>query len=133
MLAAAMVATASVCAEAVAQNSILNAPAKATFSLNQSPDTSAASGMVAPGFPRGLARVEPGAPGGSYSLGDIENFPLGSVGSFVSMPARTFKNFSPDGPKVGVALPEPSSETSLYVLSGLVGLALVVLRRRKLA
>ena len=42
-------------------------------------------------------------------------------------------NFSVNGTRVGVPLPEPSSQTALYVLSGIVGLGFVVMRRRTLA
>lgn len=40
-------------------------------------------------------------------------------------------NFSANGTVVGVPLPEPSSQTALYVLSGVVGLGFVVMRRRR--
>lgn len=40
-------------------------------------------------------------------------------------------NFSLNGNAVGVPLPEPSSQTALYVLSGAVGLGFVVMRRRR--
>lgn len=39
-------------------------------------------------------------------------------------------NFSLNGTRVGVPLPEPSSQTAVYVLSGMVGLGFVVMRRR---
>ena len=40
-------------------------------------------------------------------------------------------NFTLSGNRVGLPLPEPSSETALYVLSGAVGLGFVVMRRRQ--
>ena len=54
-----------------------------------------------------------------------------SASAFASVPLVTAGNLSPNGTLVGVPLPEPSSETALYFLSGVVGLGFVVMRRRR--
>ncbi len=47
-------------------------------------------------------------------------------------PTAALANFSLNGTRVGTPLvPEPSSKTALYVLSGVVGLGFVVMRRRR--
>ena len=54
-----------------------------------------------------------------------------AAGDFAAI--ATNADFSVNGTRVGLPLvPEPSSQTALYVLSGVVGLGFVVLRRRAL-
>ena len=70
---------------------------------------------------------------GFSSLDDVGVYSLGGPRSFAANAFGSAPNFSLSGPGVSVPLPEPSSETALYFLSGAVGLALVVMRRRTLA
>ena len=72
--------------------------------------------------------LTPGAPGGvvegadAFSSGDLGYYALGHAGGFATAPARTWEIFSAGGLQSKVVpLPEPSSETALYFLSGAVG------------
>ena len=73
-------------------------------------------------------------PTGGFALGDLGSNALGGEGGFATTPGRMWEAAPINGIQVSaVPLPEPSSETALYFLSGAVGLALVVMRRRTLA
>ena len=134
VVALAAVATAPADGEGVGPKLILDESPRTAFRLAQvSTDAPAALNTTAAGFLTDPAGGELTVSSGVFSLGDIGYYSLASVAGAANSPMRTFENFSANSPKADVPLPEPSSETALYVLSGLVGLALVVLRRRKLA
>ena len=68
--------------------------------------------------------------GGNTTLPTLLYSSTGANTPFVSALSQT-GNFSVNGTRVGVPLPEPSSQTAVYLLSGIVGLGFVVMRRRR--
>ena len=89
--------------------------------------------LSATGFPAEAGGEGFGAASLFSSRDDLGYLPLGYARGVAAGAVAPAPNFPLTSPGVSVPLPEPSSETALYFLSAMVGLAFVVMRRRKVA